>query len=69
MTKTIGLAIFLFSLANVGSTTPPKCNPNSSVGAVLCAPEMDRGSAMPGLTMLLAGVAVILGRRARKSKA
>jgi predicted phage tail protein len=73
MTKTIGLAIFFLSFANVASTTPvptTKCvTKTPSTAVAVCAPEMDRGSAMAGLTMLLGGVAVILGRRAKKSKA
>jgi hypothetical protein len=74
MTKTIGLAILVFSLANVASTKtpkpappPPPCTSHSATSTALCAPEMDRDSAMVGLTMLLSGVAVILGRRASNS--
>jgi len=33
-----------------------------------CAPEIDPGSAMAGLTLLLGGVAVIRGRRSKKSE-
>jgi hypothetical protein len=34
----------------------------------LTAPEIDAGSAMAGMTILLAGLAVVRGRRAKKSK-
>jgi hypothetical protein len=34
----------------------------------LIAPEIDAGSAMAGMTMLLAGLAIVRGRRAKKSK-
>jgi hypothetical protein len=37
-------------------------------GHVVTAPEIDAASAMAGMTILLAGLAVVRGRRAKKSK-
>ena len=37
-------------------------------GKVITAPEIDAASAMAGMTILLAGLAVVRGRRAKKSK-
>jgi hypothetical protein len=37
-------------------------------GKVVTAPEIDAASAMAGMTILLAGLAVVRGRRAKKSK-
>jgi hypothetical protein len=71
MIKAISLAIFFVTFANVASTksTTPPAPSCTSVSRVVCAPEMDRGSAVAGLSILLGGVAVILGRRGGKLKA
>jgi hypothetical protein len=46
-----------------------KLDPKAGLKPVgICAPEMDPGSAMAGLTLLLGGVAVIRGRRSKKSE-
>jgi hypothetical protein len=37
-------------------------------GKVITAPEIDAASAMAGMTILLAGLAVVRGRRAKTSK-
>jgi hypothetical protein len=37
-------------------------------GKVITAPEIDAASAMAGMTILLAGLAVVRGRRAKGSK-
>jgi hypothetical protein len=37
-------------------------------GKVITAPEIDAASAMAGMTILLAGLAVVRGRRAKRSK-
>jgi hypothetical protein len=37
-------------------------------GKVISAPEIDAASAMAGMTILLAALAVVRGRRAKKSK-
>jgi hypothetical protein len=37
-------------------------------GKVITAPEIDAASAMAGMTILLAGLAVVRGRRTKRSK-
>ena len=37
-------------------------------GKMVTAPEIDAASAMAGMTILLAGLAVVRGRRAKRSK-
>jgi hypothetical protein len=49
-------------------STLDQLDPNLKLKSPVCAPEIDPGSAMAGLTLLLGGVAVIRGRRSKKSE-
>jgi len=78
--RKISLALVFMAMAGVASATPagpqPKCIdilwftfcPPSANPTTLKAPEIDPASAMAGFTLLAGGLAVLRGRRSKKSK-
>jgi len=79
LAKAIALAVLLASMTGVSSASPlihTLCKWDTRLDSdKLCtqapvqAPEVDPASAMAGLTLLVAGLAVVRGRTARKSSA
>ena len=80
MTKVFAKAIGILALSGIASTAFAGWSTNAHVGfatnapnyastsgpAVTSAPEIDPASAISGLTLLLGGLAVVRGRRAKK---
>jgi hypothetical protein len=81
--RKIGLAILLAAVAGVASATPAgfTCTTEYFLGIfpyqvcttpdhqkhVVAAPEVDAASAATGLTLLMGGLAVLRGRRSKKT--
>jgi hypothetical protein len=85
MVRKLGLAILLATVAGVASATPPGvsctteyfwgifpyevCTVDPSHKHVVAAPEIDSASAVAGLTFMVAGLALLRGRRSKFAKA
>ena len=81
MLKKIGLTVLLVALSGVASAKDSckkeqflwfwfeDCTPVVHSQPPASAPEIDPGSAMAGLTMLMGGLAVLRGRRSKNPEA
>ena len=74
MIAKIAAAVVLMTLAGAASASVSQCEVGwlsfcgKNTVVVARAPEIDPASAMAGLTLLAGGLAVLRGRRARKSQ-
>lgn len=71
MRKTFGIALILISLAGFSQLFGNNCNtelllPRYLAFMVLCAPEINAGSAASALALLSGGLLLIKGRRKKK---
>jgi hypothetical protein len=71
MVKSIGLAVVLAGLVGSAGAEPARCDKGSKKDqdqekACMTAPEIDPSSAIAGLTLLAGGIAVMVGRRAKR---
>lgn len=78
MIKKIAATLALMTLAGVASASHSDddckilwfsfCHTDKNDDSVVKAPEIDPASAMAGLTLLMGGLAVLRGRRGKKSE-